>query len=421
MMLTKAKPYNSRKKADVRRREFISTGIFGGLTLALTPGLESLAYGADNEAPSLLPSPADSLSLYMILLDRLKSKILNPYFDLLNCLSSDITSRYAQLKKDVAELELLVPELRSRTETSNLRSVSEVGYASGSLVGTLAAERVLLTNASFTLASLGPEGLRNTASELQRQRGSLTLSPRAANLLRKILDEIRDLEKPSEGLGKTAEILTDLNDGLDGSGGRMAAIRLNLMSAITSLVADELSTGSGSTARQNAARDHVLAAISQLQELDSYKPPQSLQSYVANSRSNRCQEARNEATVAGMPTQTLRDLLAGTVKWIEMGGQISQHSRGEVQYVKASTRTSMTPDWFGRWYSVRQVLNDDLPPASKGRTFICLGLIGPILMGYNADRRVNMIYDQLTNLIPGGASDRDETRRRRASHRLAVL
>ena len=414
--------YNGLNQPPVHRRNFLFTSVLGGLTLALGPALvPSRVSAAETGGPSVLPTPADSLSLYMVMLDRLKSNILNPYFDLLNCLSGEVTGRFTQLKKDVAELEMLVPELKSGPETSNLRSVTEVGFASASLMRTVALERMIFTNASFTLAGLDPEGLRSTMGEVQKRRGSLNLSPKAANLLRKILKEIHDLEKPSEGLGKTAGLITDLNDDLDGSGGKMSAIRLKLIAAMTSLIAGELSTTAKSPDEQNNAATKVQEAIEKLKELDSYTPPQSLQEYISKAPSSRCQEARQAPAVASVPTQSLRDLLEGTVTWIKRGGQIS-HRRGDgVQFIDASMSSSLTPDWFGPWYTVRGVLNEHLPPASNGRTFMCLSLITPILIGYDSTRRVNMINDQLVNLIPGGSSDRDAIRRKKAAERLAAL
>ncbi len=420
MPLTK-KPILSLKETQVERRKFISTGVFGGLSLALTPGLETALASNAEETINTLPSPADSLSLYVLLLDRLKNKLLNPYFDLLNCLSGELTSRYAQLKKDVAELEALVPELRSRTETTGLRSVTEVGYASASVVRVLARERVMLTNAGFAITSLGPDELRNTLTEFQRQRGSLTLSPKAAELLRKILDEIRDLDKPSTGLSQTSNLMTDLNEDLDGEGGKMTTLRSTLISAILALVEAELSKEPKSGMKQAEAKTLVESAITQLKNLDSYAPPQSLQTYLTGSRANRCKEAKVGMAVAGLPTESLRDLLAGTVKWIESGGQLTRRITNDVQFIKASSRAPSSPALFEMWSSVRGVLGEHLPPASKGRTFMCLSLIAPILIGYDVQRRTELINDQLTNLIPGGASDRDSVRRRKAAVRLASL
>lgn len=422
MSLRKNSMHNSPNKADVRRRNFLSTGILGGLTFALTPGLETaFAHPEDTATPDMLPTPADSLTLYLLLLDRLKSNILNPYFDLLNCISGEVISRHAQLLKDVAELERMVPALRTRPETSNLRSVSGIGYASASLMETLSAERVVLTNAAFNLASFDPESLRKTATALELQRGSLTLLPRAAALLRKILAEIHDLQQPSEGLGKTTEIIMELNSDLDGEGGKMTAIRQKLITAISLLVSAEITSGTTSTAGQTTAKEKVKEAIADLEGLDSYVPPKSLTAYAGSSRSNRCPEARARTTVAAVPTQSLRDLLAGTVAWIESGGQISQSSRGEVQFIKTSGRASVSPPLFGRWYAVRQALYDNLPPASNGRTFMCLSLIAPILIGYEQTRRVEMIYQQLANLMPGGTLDQNVTKRRSAAESLAKL
>ena len=423
MSLIRNKCQDSLNKPDLHRRSFISTGVLGGLTLALTPGFEgSIAHASDNAPPGIFPTPADSLSLYMLLLDRLKSDILNPHFELLSCLSGEVTSRYALLQRDVAELERLVPELRSPERSSNLKSVTSVAYASASMMQTLATERVLLTNASFSLASLAPESLRVTANELEQRQGSLTLSPKAAALLRKILVQIHDLEKPSVGLEKSTHFIMELNKSLDGEGGKMPSIRQKLMSAILALVAGELNSGSAPTSTQTTAANNVKDAIEELKALDAYQPPKSLNEYVSGARSNRCKEARDAlAAVTKEPTESLRRLLEGTVMWIEKGDQISQRGGADAQFVNASLRTPFVTPWFERWYAVRGVLDAHLPPATPLRTGACIALVVPLLWRFQGAQRVERISQQLVNIMPGGSSDRNATRRQTAAALLANL
>ncbi len=416
-----------RNHSEIRRRNFISSGLFGGMALALSPDLSaSLATTNDVEPVGVLPSPADSLSLYMIILDRLRGQILNPYFDLVGCLSGEVKSRYEQLREDVAELERLVPQLRSGQQTSNLKSVTDVGQASASLLNNLAREQIVLTDPHLALISFSPGSLNEVSADLERQRGSLTLSRRAADLLRKILAQIRDLQKPTEDLNQTSSLLTDLNNDLEGKAGKpgkMTEIRLELVSAITELVADDRSGGPPSVERQSKAKEHIQTAIGKLTALDAYVPPDSLQAYIGGSHSSRCQP-RSGGVVANEPTKGFRDLLAGTVKWIDSGGQLSRHAErpfGDAVYLKVSAQPPVTPDWMARWYTARQVLGDLLPPATRTRTWICLGLIGPILMGYEGTQRENLIYDQIPNMIPRGAFDHDDFKRKKAAKLFAGL
>src|SRR5712691_278270 len=90
---------------ELCRRRFISAGVIGGIALALSPKAQANVETAEAESSALIPSPADSINLYMLLLDRLRGEILRPYFDLVGCLSADVKSRYDQLKEDVDQLE----------------------------------------------------------------------------------------------------------------------------------------------------------------------------------------------------------------------------------------------------------------------------------------------------------------------------
>jgi hypothetical protein len=426
MSRSRTQANHDKDQNEVGRRNFLSAGIFGGMSFALSPNLRSTLAGTDDAGPvSVLPTPADSLSLYMILLDRVRGQILNPYFDLVGCLSGEVKGRYDQLREDVAELERLVPQLRAG-QTSNLKSVTDVGQASASVLNDLAREQIVLSEPHFALASFSSGSLSEAAAELESQRGSLTLSPKATALLRKILDEIRDLQKPTHDLDKTSSLLTDLNNDLEGNGGqagKITEIRLELISAVNELVTDDLSGHTPSAERQNKAKEHIQAAITRLKALDAYGPPKGLRDYLDSAHSARCQPRSNVGVAASEPTKGFRDLLAGTVKWIESGGQLGRAVKGggDVVYLKVAAQPLATPDWVARWYNARQILGDLLPPATRTRTWICLGLIGPILVGYGGSERVSLIYDQIPNMIPGGTSDHDDGKRRVAAQRLASL
>ncbi|MDX6304444.1 MAG: hypothetical protein QOI77_1413 [Blastocatellia bacterium] len=428
--MSQSRVQNDQDKHDtgLGRRNFMSAGLFSGVTLALSPNLRaSLADPTDAEPASVLPTPADSLSLYMILLDRVRGQILNPYFDLVGCLSGEVKSRYYQLREDVDKLERLVPQLRAAQQPSNLKSFTSVGQAAASFVNNLAREQIVLKDPSFTMVSFSPDSLNQVSVELESQRGSLTLSPAAAALIRTILAEIRDLQKPTEDLDKTSTLLTDLNNDLEGRGGsvgKITTIRLELVAAINELVADDLSGRPPSLERHNAAKAHIQKAIDSLKALDAYVPPDSLQAYVGSAHSTRCQPRVMTGAAAKEPTKGLRDLLVGTVKWIESGGTLAgsgERAEGDVFYLKVSTRPQVTPDWIARWYNARQILGELLPPATRTRTWICLGLIGPILVGYSSSQRVDLIYDQIPNMIPGGSYDHDDGKRRLAAQRFANL
>ena len=428
--MSQSRVQNAQDKHDtgLGRRNFMSAGLFSGMALALSPNLRAtLADPTDAEPASVLPTPADSLSLYMILLDRVRGQILNPYFDLVGCLSGEVKSRYDHLREDVDKLERLVPQLRAAQQPSNLKSFTSVGQAAASFINNLAREQIILKDPGFAMVSFNPESLNRMSVELESQRGSLTLSPAAAALIRTILAEIRDLQKPTEDLDKTSSLLTDLNNDLEGRGGsvgKISAIRLELIAAINELVSDDLSGRPPSLERHNSAKAHIQTAIDSLKALDAYVPPDSLKAYVGAAHSTRCQPRVPSSADAKEPTKGLRDLLVGTVKWIESGGTLAgrgERADGDVFFLKVSAGPRVTPDWVARWYNARQILGELLPPATRTRTWICLGLIGPILVGFDAAQRVRLIYDQIPNMMPGGTFDHDDGKRQLAAQRFANL
>jgi hypothetical protein len=404
------------------RRWFVSTALLGGLTAALAPSLRAApATSADAAVPDVLPSPADSLSLYVNSLDQIKNNILHPYFRLVGCLAGEVRSRYQQLRDDVTELERLVPQLRAGQETSSLKTATDIGQAGASGIQSMAEGRVAIADAHLTLISSSSERLNDLLAGWQQQGGSLRLPPRAVELLRKILREVHDLDKPTEGLNVTSKLLTDVDNDLTG---KVAAVKTKIQSAISVLIAEDLSHAAGPAPRQDDAVRNIQTAVTQLQQLDAYTPPESLRDYLAHAPAGLCQESHSLSGNA-QPTKTLRALLEGTARWIVKGGQLSLldgNSQGDaVAFVRTSMSRPTVASGFGLWYSVRQVLRDLLPDASRMRTFSCLALIAPALAAYDPPQRAGIIYDLLPYLFPSGPLDLDDFKRRQAAQRLANL
>lgn len=410
------------QKMSVLRRRFLSTALIGGASVALARSTGAMpATSTADPVPDVLPSPADSLSLYIGFLDRLQSEILHGYFEVVGCLAGEVRNRYEQLRADVAELERLVPQLRTRGETSNLKRATDVGHASASNIRSLAQDGVVLNDGNFMLISFTSKDLSNSLEELESQGGSLKLTPRAAELLRKILQEIRDLNKPTEGLRDTSKVLTDVDNDLKR---RVGEIRTSLNSAISRLVADDFTTGPASTLRQDQAKQLVQDAIQKLQPLDSYTPPQSVSNFMASSSSSSCQTISRVSRDSVKPTQTLRELLEGTLKWIDSGVRLGLNSSNQdVSFVRAVMSDSApVVSGLGLWFGIRRVLSEELPEPGRLRTTVCLGLIFPILIGGFAEaEREDKIYRLIPNIHPSGALDSIDQSRRRAAHRLAAL
>lgn len=412
-------------EAQLHRRTFISAGLVGGVALALSPSAQAITPDAfDANSSSLTPGPADSISLYILLLDRLRSQLLRPYFDIVGCLSAEVKSRYEQLRQDVEELERLAPQLRTQ-QSSNLKGVTDVGHASASLLGSMANEKIVPASSLFAMISLRTETLDAFSNELEAQTGSITLSRKAVALLRKILQEVKDLQKPTEDLNTTSGLLTELNNSLEGAvntprspdkPATIGEVRFELIAAMNDLIVDQLA-GQSTPARTASAKAHVDKAITLLTTWDAYKPPDSLQAYITGSQITRCKPS--SGTMAGEPTKGLRDLLAATGAWIDHGGQITQTGRSqELKFINASFPA---PAPFALKGNCQSVLGEFLPPATGLRTYILMGLVGPIVWFYNAQKSADLIYDQIPNLWPGGAFDNDASRRRAAARRLAGL
>ncbi len=410
-------------ETELCRRRFISAGVIGGIALALSPTAQANAETAEAESSALIPSPADSINLYMLLLDRLRGEILRPYFDLVGCLSADVKSRYDQLKEDVVQLERLVPQLRAG-QASNLRGITGVGQASASLLSSMAKEGIVPTSPFFAMISFTPESLHDLSDELESEGGSLTLSRRAATLLRKILQEIRDLQRPTEDLNTTSNLLTELNNSLEGTRksntpekpATVGEIRFELVAAINDLLADQL-VGQSTADGRVSAKGHVDKAVGLLKTWDAYKPPDNLQAYLSISHSARCRSSSR--TIATEPTKNLRALLTATAGWIDDGGQVAGNrvtTERPVQFLEASLHVTAPPRLKGNCQSA---LSEFLPPSTGLRTYILMSLVGPIVWFYDSSQQEDLIYDQIGNLWPGGAFDNDSSRRRAAARRLA--
>lgn len=408
----------SQRRANMFRRCFISSALVSGATIAFAPRTNALPEFADTADTDVLPTPADSLSLYLGFIDRLQSEILHNYFELVGCLAGEVRTRYEQLMADVIELERLAPRLRASRETSELRSATEVGRSSASNIKSMAEGGISYLGANLHLVSFSSESLNESLVEWEQQRRSLNLSPRAVELLRKILQEIRDLNKPTEGLKRTSQLLTEVHNDLTA---KVKEIRVNIRFAISLLVSEDLSRGSGAPNWQIETTNLIKTAVSQLEKLDSYEPPKSVQTYFANTP--KCATFRSSPDDT-KPTQAVRDLLNATVKWIESGAQVSllkrHHAREKV--FATSTNGTVSLLGFGLWFAIRQILREELPEASRLRTTTCLGLIFPVLVGgFTSDQRKGQIYKLIPNLFPSGAFDLTEAKRTEAARRLADL
>jgi len=419
------KTRDSQAQGQVRRRQFISTALLGGVTVALAPGIEaasmpSAAQVGPLSARDMLPTPADSLTLYLPILERLKQYILNTYNNRVRCLAGEVRNRYLELQKHVKELEQLVPQLQASRESSEIKTATQWGETSAAGIKQMAEGGVIFMNAHLALSS---ERLNEALVEWQKQQGSLLLSPEAVKLLRTILQEVRDLDQSTDSLDKTSRILADINDNL---GGKVIEISTNLQLAISRLVAGELSGQANSDRQRDLAKGFVQQAIGQLQALDAYVPPQTYQELANNSyKSAQCVTAPTQSDFdPSAPTKNLRTLLEGTVKWIESGLQLSlgdDNQNREAVFVRASMNGLMTPVGSNMFSTVRQILDSIFPDGGRLRTLYCVGLITPpLIFGHDVAERAKSIYDVLPNLSSGRVPLTEE-RRRLLAQRLAEL
>ncbi|MBD0369385.1 MAG: hypothetical protein ICV60_00920 [Pyrinomonadaceae bacterium] len=414
MSLSPDKKSEQSNSANHKRRQFISTALLGGISMALAqPTQAAPAVLMADEVLDVLPSPADSLSQYISLVDTIQRNILRNYYALISCLAKEVRDRYKELSDDVREFERMVPQLRAE----NLKSAVDVGQASASSIKSMADGGFAFPGGSLLLISFSSERLNDSLTELEQQKGSVTLPPRAVELLRKIFREIRELNQPVKSLEESSRVLTDLDNDLTN---KVTGIKTKIKAAVSLLIAVDLSKSSTGK-QQDDALGLIQSAVTDLQKLDAYTPPETLQNYVAKKPAPQCKEIRLSSENE-KPTQILRTLLEATAKWITSGNKLYQSSSSDKDKTgEALTNHAMAPAGLGLWFSVRGVLREFLPEASRARTFSCLLLIGPVLAAYGYNQRYSIIYDLIPNLFPGGAADLNNNNRMQAADRLARL
>lgn len=405
---------NKENETKFERRTFLSVA-FSSAAVMLAP---NLTVASDLPNSDISPSPADSLTFYLEFLDQIRNEVLRKFVAEVGLRGSDVRKNYEKLAKLVAELEKEVPELKNSKETSQLKNVTDVGLTSASRVKPVMQNGIFLSALYVELISISTNSLNNSVNQLQQE--SITLSPKAVQILKEILQEIRSLDDLTSSLNEATEeltnVITDLNPKID-------VVRKKLTDAISVLVRGEIKSLK-SEGNQAEAIQLIQSAISALKELDNLSLIQQPRNSTDKLLPTSLQQNTASASQTSSSTILLRGLLEDTIKWILKGGQItiSGNSRRDstVKFVTASTnRTSVAS---GLWWEVRNILAELLPESITTRAIVCIGLISPVLLaGHELSIREEKIYGLIPSLRPRGKADFSDANRRQAAQRLARL
>lgn len=393
-----------------QRRRFLTCVLTGGITAAIVHPVQA---ATSSEDTCLLPTSADSLTLYLASLDEIRGLILRPYTSAVGQIALDLRARYESLKRQVEELETEVPQLREGTGVSRVKDVTEAGRASARYV----AQGGTVIAAHVALITYATNSLSDSASSWQMQQGSLTLTPRAVEILRAILREIRLLATPTQNLEQASNALNqafiEVNQKLDD-------VKRQVLQAITGLASVELVGSPNAGERRQEAIQLIQSAINNLRQLDTYTPPVNVPPI------NTTQLPRVSATSQpnqNEPTKLTRELLAGTIALIQRDAPATSYERriprSEMSFVPVSTSAPIAA--AGLYFEVRQVLSEILRQPLRLRTWSCIALISPILAGYSNPKRFELIYSVIPYMFPRGESDFVDSSRRAAAQRLANL
>ena len=377
------------------RRTFLSAA-FCSATLMLSP---SIVTASDLPDSDILPSPADSLTLYLVFLDKIGNELLKKFVAEVSSRARDVRISYERLAKLADDLEKEAPSLKNRTETSHIKKVTDVGLTSASRINPVMQNGMFSSALYVELISVSTNSLNSSVNQLQQE--SLTLSPKAVEILKEILQEIPRLDTLTSSLNESTEtlskVITDINPKID-------SVRKKLTDAIQVLVRVELKLEP--ELNQKEAIQFIRSAISELKELDNLSL--TLQTKFSTKTSPTSLQQDTSSSQTQSPTALLRGLLEDTIVWIlkRNNDQESSRSNSTVKFINVSADQSSTTalNLGGLWWEVRHILADLLPQASSLRTCCCIALITPILVaGHELSIREKKIYGLISRIYPRGS------------------
>lgn len=381
---------------NLERRTFLSA-VLSGAAIMLVP---NVAAAADlegkviaSECQGISPSPADSLTFYMNILDKVTCEACEPARE--NYLNVN-----SALRKSVEKLTELTKELEAidkKYDTTSLEN-SELKKCLEKL-NNLVTKKGSMQNGAF-LPVRYVEAISDSSNDLKRaaielDKKEIILSPKAVKIRKEILQEIRNHDTLSAEFASATKTLN-----------------VNYRK-----IASEV----------DSVKDKLTEAIHILAQENDQKQAEAL-----------IEKASKELKEFQSQNVSSRDLLVGllenSVSWIKEGGQVRlvvpekkrpnrtveyQRKNGKVEFITVSA--NRTTDDPGLFSEVEKILKKDLPDPITSRIWICIALVAPILVAEkNTAERIKKIKEVIPYL-PVPTRGKYEKNEDKAVNKLANL
>jgi len=424
------------------RRKFVSAALLGGVGLLAQAEIKAQPKDICSELVGL-PTPADALVDLFDFLSGIESGILGPYYGVVGKISAEISTTYAELRKAASEFRRLVPSLRAGIDVPRFQNMTKIGMVSAAFIGGSlpAASNPLSIDEHSQVVKLASSDLEQTVRNWTSGSDSLTLSSEAVEKLREMLKLIAGLEKPTNDLNTASAALTRASEQVRIQIGQIKPL---IKDATRFLIAAEiLESPPPSNSDPNSDATAIVLkklagnkepttvaglrtlAVAKLRE-SSRKLDELSRYSVPNELSQRLSPSEVASRTSNtMPIDVLREILNGTVSWIERGNekpqQVSMRTGDGVRFMPASMTYSR--GWFwDLWGQIRGVVAEQIPQASSGRVRQ-LYIRKLAISIYSVAKQESIFFNLLPYLAQPSDVDlwADEGLRRRAAAKLARL
>jgi gas vesicle protein len=366
------------------------------------PGAESTAPAHQANSPGL--QAIDSLNLSLQFLDRIAAATICPFQEDVITRTESLQEEYEKLVKLADKLEEQAPELRQQTTLNKIRAAGSVGMQSLARINNLAfTGQVLVPDFLAAAGSMfEPHDFISAAATLESQKASITLSAKAADTLRALLRAIKDVYAIVLGANTAAKELREVSRGISD---KVSQVRGQIYDAVSALA--DLNKNGTFEKLNNVAE--ILTAFDSMYEKR------------LNSLSEKAQKRCKEHNRGKLPGEFLREYLQGTRELIseEITYLHDRYDLGaNAWFVKASSPAG--PGISDIIALVARVLREKLIEDTETRRKVGAGYVRP-LVRYKGQTRIDKFREALSELVPQGKYDRDESKLKEAAELLNRL
>lgn len=432
------------------RRYFVSASVLSGLGIFLNSDVKGASLDEKTSESLAVPMPADSLIDFLTFLSDIEGGILGPYYNIISRLAHEVASKTKELTERSNELKLLVPQLKTTGDISRLLNAAEIANLTAtSMIYFHLTEDTSLIDSHSNLVKRTTADLKSVAINWESQQETITLSPEAVKVLRRIVQLIDELDLPSKDLKKASDLLTQTsNDLRNGTKNKDGTKNIIGTKEIKSLIVDSVKLLLSADIIESPPSQEVLNNILErlriqkkpttmielrkkalldittarnlIRALDSFTIPSDLQQYKADIK---------EKDV--ISRESLQHMLSSAINRISLSIEHPQQTNsksGEVNFIKVSSRVADEGRWDPKlWNQIVAVMGELIPQANKDRVDMVYG----IKLGFKWGVRIlvskteqfNTFDELLPNLPDISEIDlkSDKNTRKEAARRLTNL